>query len=145
MAFDTEKFNNTKFKDRTFDVPTPELKNFFGEDEETIWTVKCLGANEIAKANLAMSSNKGVKEIVAALASTNSQEKIEAIQEAMGLQTGDVPDDVVRRISMLVSGSLSPVCDQETAVRISTAYSTVFYRITNKILFLTGEGMEPGE
>lgn len=145
MAFDTEKFNNTKFKDRTFDVPTPELKNFFGEDEEHIWTVKCLGANEIATANLAMSSNKDLKGIVAALASTDSKEKIEAIQEAMGLQTGKVPDDVVRRISVLVSGSLSPVCDQEAAVKLSVAYSTVFYRLTNKILYLTGEGMEPGE
>lgn len=145
MTFNTTKFNTTQFKDRTFDVPVPELKSFFEEGDKPIWTVKCLGANEIAIANKAMQSNKDLKEIVAALVSNNSTEKIEAIQEAMGLQAGAVPEDIVRRISMLVSGSLEPKCDQEAAVRISTAYSTVFYRLTNKILSLTGEGMEVGE
>ncbi len=145
MAFDATKFSTAQFKDRTFDVPVVELKEFFEDGDKCVWTVKCLGANEIAIANQAMQANNDLKELVEKLTSTNSTDKIEAIQSAMGLQTGSVPDDIVRRISMLVSGSVEPECDQELAVRISTAYSTVFYRLTNKILSLTGEGMELGE
>jgi len=146
MGFDVNKFSNAKFKDRTADVPVPELKKFFDEDEDKlIWTVKGIGANEIAVANTAMQTNKDIAGIVSALSSTNSTEKIEAIQEAMGLQSGNVPDDIVRRISLLVSGCVEPEVDQEVAVKLSVAYSAVFYRLTNKILSLTGEGMEPGE
>ena len=121
MPFDQKKFTNTDFKDRTADVPVVELKAFFGDGEKCVWVVKCLGANEISIANQAIQSNKDLQAIISALVSEQSVEKADAIKDVMGIHSDDVPDDVVRRISLLVSGSLTPECDQEFAVKLSVA------------------------
>lgn len=141
MGFNADKFSNTKYKDRTADVPVPELTKFFAEDEKPVWTVKCIGANEIAIANEAAESNKNMAKIITALSADNADEKIEAIKEAMGIPGENVQADIARRISMLVSASVSPECDQHIAVKLSNFHGSVFYRITNKILGLIGEGM----
>lgn len=141
MGFNSEKFDNTKYKDRIAKVPVPELKKYFADGEEMVWEVKCLGANEISIANDAAQANKDIAKIVEALASNNAEEKIEAIKKSMGLPSEDVQTDIARRISMLVSASVNPKCEQHTAVKLSTFHGSVFYRITNKILGLIGEGM----
>ena len=38
MGFDTETFENTTFKDRVEDIPVPNLKKFFGDDEKKLLT-----------------------------------------------------------------------------------------------------------
>jgi len=141
MGFDTEKFNSTKYTDRLAEIEVPELAKFFEEADAHIWVVKCVGANEIAKSNDAAKNNKELIEIVTALAGEQGPERTEAIKEAMGITSSSVQTDVVRRISLLVSASVDPICDQNTAVRISNFHGNVFYRLTNKILSLIGEGM----
>lgn len=141
MGFDADKFKLTQYSDRTAEVPVPELKKFFGEDDKPIWVVKCIGSNEISIANEARDANKNVNEFIASMASDSAKEKVAAAKKLLGVPGDDVTGDVARRISMLVSGSVDPVCDQELAVRISTFHPTVFFRLTNRILSLMGEGL----
>lgn len=140
MGFDVTKFGATKFKDRTADVPVPELQKFFGEGEKAIWTVKGLTAEEIAIANDAKKVNDNIESVITGLSSRLPAEKAEAVKDLIGVVTDKVPADVVWRISMLVSGSVNPKCDQQMAVKLGSSKGMVFYRLTNKILELTGRG-----
>lgn len=139
MTFDSQKFLKTKYKDRTEDVPVPELKKFFPDGETPVWTVRGLTAEEIARANDAVSQNADVSAIITALAAKHSKEKAEAVKDMLGMSTA-VPADIVKRISHLVSGSVSPECDQEMAVKLGENHSVVFFKLTNKILELSGKG-----
>lgn len=140
MAFDSNKFLKTKFRDRTLDVPVPELKKFFSADEKPVWTVRGLTAEEIARANDEVSQNKDVAAIVSALASSISKEKAEAVKDLVGINKDRLPGDVVKRISHLMSGSVSPECSREMAVKLGENQAVVFFNLTNKILELSGKG-----
>jgi len=140
MSFDINKFETTTFKERTFDVKVPELKDFYAEDEKAIWQVRGLTGEELAIVNEAISTNQNLSALVSAITSKVTEEKIQAIKEAMGLPSDSVPTDIVRRISMLVQGSTNPECSQELAVKIARVHPTVFFKITNKIIELTGIG-----
>lgn len=140
MSFDPDKFLGTKFKDRTCDIKVPELKEFFGNDEDPVWTVKALTANEIAIANDEVTSNIDLPAIISSLVSTLASEKSEAIKELVGASGVKTPNDVVKRISHLVNGSVSPVCSREMAVKLGNNFSVVFFKLTNKIVELSGLG-----
>lgn len=140
MAFDSDRFLKTKFRDRTIDVPVPELKKFFDEDENPVWTVKCLTAEEIALANDEVEQNKDVSAIVTSLTSAIAKEKAEAVKDLIGLNKDRVPGDIVKRISHLISGSVSPECSRELAVKLGVNHAVTFFKLTNKILELSGKG-----
>jgi len=144
MAFDIEKFSGSEFNYKVLDVPVPTLKQFFEEDEPTIWQVKGLTGHELAKVNEAIKLNKDIVSIISGIASETHSEKIDAIKEALGI-TDNSPDDLVRRISALVFASVSPVITQEIAVKLADSFPTVFYLLTNKIFSLTGDGKSLGE
>ncbi len=140
MAFDTDKFLNTEYRDRTEDVPVPELKKFFPEDETPVWTVRALTAEEIARANDEVAQNMDISAIITALASSVAKEKAGAITDLIGLSKENLPGDVVKRISQLMSGSVSPQCPRELAVKLGENHSVIFFKLTNKILALSGKG-----
>lgn len=140
MAFNIAKFEQKQYKDRTADIPVPELAEFFGEDEKPVWTVKCLTASEIAISTEAVANNRNIDGLIGALAAGGSKEKIEAIKETLGLPTDKAPNDLVKRFSTLVSGSVSPECPQSMAVKLAVNFPVTFYNLTNKILDLTGQG-----
>ena len=67
MAFNADKFTNTKYKDRVEEVKVPELKNFFDEGEEPVWVVRALPATQVAIANQEVHNNLDVSDIVSSL------------------------------------------------------------------------------
>ena len=140
MAFDTDKFLSTEYRDRTEDVPVPELKKFFHPDETPVWVVRALTAEEIARANDELTQNTDISAIITALASSVAKDKAGAVTELMGLSKDNVPGDVVKRISHLMSGSVSPVCPRELAVKLGRDHGVSFFKLTNKILNLSGKG-----
>jgi hypothetical protein len=140
MAFDISKFEQKQFKDRTADIPVPELAKFFGENEKPVWVVKCLSGSELAEANDAVENNRNIDGLIGALAAGSGKEKIEAVKETLGLPTSKAPGELVRRFSLLVSGSVSPKCPQNIAVKLAHNFPTTFYKLTNKIISLTGQG-----
>jgi len=144
MAFDIEKFSGSEFNYKVLDIKVPTLKEFFEEDEPTIWQVKGLTGHELAKVNEAIKLNKDVGSILSGISSEIHSEKIDAIKETLGINDTS-PGDLVRRISALVFASVAPVITQEIAVKLADSFPTVFYLLTNKIFELTGEGKSLGE
>ena len=140
MGFDANKFDTTNFKHRTAEVMVPELKDFYAEGDKAVWQVRGLTGEELAIVNEAITANKNLSSLVSAIVSKVTEEKVQAIKESMGLPSDSVPSDIVRRISMLVQGSVEPECSQELAVKIARVHPTVFFKITNKIIDLTGAG-----
>ena len=140
MAFDADKFLNTKYRDRTAEVPVPELKKYFPDNETPVWIVRGLTAEEIAWANDEVGRNRDISAIVTALASPLSNEKAGAVKDLIGLSKDTVPGDIVKRISHLISASVDPACSRELAVKLGRDHSILFFKITNTILELSGKG-----
>jgi|LGVE01.1.fsa_nt_gb hypothetical protein len=140
---DINKFSAANFSPRSIDVPVPEMERFFPEDtgkKDMTWEVRGLTAEELAGVNDAVQQNKNASSILSAISSKVTKEKIGAIKEAMGMSDDNAPDDVVRRITMLTLGCVSPECPQDMAVRVGDAFPQVFYKLSNKITELTGLG-----
>ena len=143
MGFDTQKFLTTQFKKRVQDVDVPELATFFGDDEKVKWVVRGLTGQELATCNAAVERNRNIAAILEGVLSTKPEDLKQAIVKVSG--GPDVPDDVAKRVSMLVLGSTDPVVDESTAVHLCTNYPIEFYQITNVIIKLTGLGFDPGK
>lgn len=138
-TFDKKKFMKTTFEPRIEKVPVPDLKEFFEDGAELVWSVRNLSGHELGKVNEAKERNRNIEAILEALVSEQSKEKAEAIKHLIGLNN-DTPGDIVQRLEMLIIGSVDPVCDQEMAVKICTYFPAVFVPLTNAIRNLTGQG-----
>lgn len=143
-SFDMKKFMATKFEPRTEEVRLDDLKDFFPDGVEPVFTVRGLTGEEIARVNDAVTKNRNLAAVVDAMAATNAADKADAIKEALGLSPG-VPDDLAKRIENLVYGCVDPVFDQPAAVRLFKVFPVEAYQLTNVILRLTGQGQKPGE
>lgn len=145
---DLQKFLNADLQARRQTIDVPELQGWAQADAPAQWTVRGLTAAELARANQAAETGiENVRAMIAALAGTGT-DKSGAIRQAMGLSDEDVPADISRRIEMLTAGSVDPVLgvnQRDVAVKLSEAYAGVFYKLTNAIINLTGQGAEPGK
>lgn len=144
---DLNRFANATFVQREASIPVPELAEWFAEGEEQVWVVRGLTAAELGRAQQSASTREAT---LAALVNAMAGEgdKASEIRKAMGLSDENVPEDVSRRIEMLVAGSVNPKLSQDqrdVAVKLAEAYPTTFYALTNKITNLTGQGAEPGK
>lgn len=147
---DLQKFLNAALAPRQTVVPVPELAAWLAPGAVAEWVVRGLTAAELARANQAAESGMAnVRAMVEALAGdTGTGAKAASIRKALGLSDEDVPADVSRRIEMLAAGSVSPAlgADQrDVAVKLAEAFPGTFYRLTNEIVNLTGQGAELGK
>jgi len=144
---DIQKFLNAALAPRQQTLPVPELQSWFAADAPPEWVVRGLTSAELCRANLAAESGlDNVRAMVAALAGDG--DKALAIRQTLGLSPDDVPGDISRRIELLTAGSVLPALgadNRDVAVKLSEAYPTTFYKLTNAILSLTGQGAEPGK
>jgi hypothetical protein len=143
--FDVAKFNATNFQDRIKSVSVPRLKAFFAPDKngkspEIVWKVRGLTGLESARAKQAVDDSKNIETIIEAIGTKIKRDKIDAIKELAGVGEDNVPEDLVRRYSFLVQGSIEPECDQSMALKLAQNFPEEFYLITNTILQLTGQG-----
>lgn len=140
---DLNKFLNAQLARREAAIEVPELESFF-EDEDPVWKVRALNANEFAKIEEA-TSDRGEKLRALVQAMAGSGDKAEALKDAFGLDREDTAEDITRRIEILMHGSVQPelsIENRDVAVQLAEYYPTTFYNITNKILNLTGQGAE---
>ena len=68
-----------------------------------------------------------------------SKDKVDAVKEALGL-SGKAPDDWVRRITILMLGSVDPPIERSDAVKLGEVFAVTFSRLTDQIQVLTGQG-----
>ena len=139
MPFDLAKFERAEFKPRTSKVSVPALADFFDDGEEPEWEVRQLSATELYNAMEAKSRRSGLEAVVAAIASSGSVG--DAVRAAIGL-TKDAPGEIVKRMEMLVTGSVKPKIELPVAVKMAEKFPIEFMQITNEITVLTGKGSE---
>lgn len=144
MPFNAQQFIDAKLVPRETGVPVPDLKQWFGEDEP-VWVVRGLSGIELGQCNEAAERNRNVAAILEGLISSSSKEKTTSVKELLGVGDGSVPQDVAKRLELLMRGSVSPPCDLELAKKLCTAFPVEFFQITNTITKLTGQGYEPGK
>lgn len=145
MAFNTNKFDNSSFQDRTKNVPVKAMKDFFDDDEKPEFTIRGLTGAEIGKSNEAQENNKNMNGILSAVVAASGKEKAEGIQALLGINEDDVPGDVVRRQELFFLGLVEPKLDRSQVVKISEVYPVDFFNITNEILKLSGQGKTLGK
>ena len=148
MPLDTNAFLAAALAPREQAVDVPELATWFGEGEPAMWTVRGLTAAELGRAKEACARGlENVRALVEAMAGEGG-DKAAAIRRAFGLSTEDVPEDVSRRIEMLSAASVSPVIgaeNRDVVVKLAEAFPTTFYRLTNTVDQLTGQGATVGK
>lgn len=144
MPFDAKQFLKTKFSARSEDVPVPDLAAFFPPDAEPLWRVRGLTGQELGRAAEAAEKNKNLAALLEGLTADSSKERSEAVKEMFGLGA-DTPADVAKRIEHLTAASVDPLCPLDLAVKLCETYPIEFYRLTNKIVELTGLGQLPGK
>jgi len=148
MAFDSKKFCEIPFKDRTETVEVPELKCFFGEEEPAEWVLKCISASEVATARDHVKNAKNKENLVNSLFQNKIPETLlNELKEKTGIPRSDgkVHPEVIFRKALLMFASVSPKCDETTALILAKNYPEIFDNLSNKALVLIGQGQLPGE
>ena len=143
--FDTKKFTQEKFTPRTHEVAVPDLKKWFKDEEKPVWKVRGLTGKELGRVKEAVSKNKSIAGIIEMLKSSKVTDQTQALESVFNLGSKNTPDNIAERIDQLIAGSIEPKCDTDLAIKLCERFPVEFYSITNKILELTGKGMEPGK
>lgn len=141
--FDTKRFMKASFIPRTEKVELAALKEWFSDlrkDEVPTWEVRGLTGSEMAICNEASKTNTSIDNVIKAI--TTNTDKIEEIRKAVGINTGEVPAEIIKRLQQLVTASVDPIVDHELAVKMAETYPVEFYILTNKIVILTGLGLD---
>lgn len=138
MPFNPDKFLAAKLAARQKVVPVPALSGWFDEGEEPIWTVRGLSSNELNAALEAKQRRASIDNVIEAL--TNN-DQAQAVRAMIGL-TKDSPAEIVKRLEMLVIGSVTPKIELPLAVKLAEAFPIEFLTLTNEITALTGMGYD---
>jgi hypothetical protein len=142
MPFDSEAFSAAALRQRTKDVPVPELAAWFPDGEQPVWRVRAVGASDFARANQAAESRKRGEAFLEALAGGVHAEMVRELQALVGRDRTTIEPDIARRIELVIAGSLDPICDEGMAVRLAEHFPVVLYSLSNAILTITGQGSD---
>lgn len=144
MGFDSKKFMQTQFAPRTEQVEVNVLSHFFTEKKtakkDLFWTVRGLTVAEKIRCDEAAITNKSIDDILKAIA--QNPKKIDEIRKAVGIESDAVPDELIRRLNQLTTGSVEPKIEHEIAVKLAETNPAEFLILTNKIMTLTAMGMD---
>lgn len=143
MGFNQSKFMNQQFEPRTAQVAVPTLSDWFDGNEEPVWTVRGLTAEEVARCNEGANTQKTLSTLIEAIG--NSKADITVIKEQLGITNNEVPQDTIQRIERILVGTVmegEEKLDRTTVVKIATTRVGVFMQLSNKVMELTALGME---
>lgn len=144
MGFNVDKFEAARITPVTKTIPVPELAAFFDEGETAEWTVRNLDGPALAQVNEEAANASKLRAVIEGVAAGTNAALKKAIETHVGGNDDIVPEDLVRRHKMLQLGSV-PECPHHIAVRLAVAKPTTFYKLTNEITRLTGDGASLGE
>lgn len=143
MALDLKRFMAASMEPRTAVIPVAGLAPFFDQGEKPEWTVRGLAGAEFARVREAVQRNDAVEAMVTALQGQTVDPN--ALRELLGLSNTKQPIEVIRRIEMLVAGSVAPKISHDVAVKIASCFPADFYVLTDNISVLSGLGHVPGK
>lgn len=139
-GFNQKAFMKTEYQQRIAHVPVPALAYFFAEGEEPVWTVRGQTANEVSRAMEASVRTQNISKVIEAIG--NSRAQVEDLKEAIGISE-DTPQDIIKRLEQLVTCTISDEkIELPMAIKLAEKHPVEFYLITNKIVELTGLGMD---
>lgn len=141
MGFDVKGFMTAKLSYRTETVPVPDIAGWF-TDAAPEWTVRGLTGKELGRVNDAAQRNARWSALMEKFASRSPKKMAGAVQDLV--DGPDTPEDIARRVEMLVMGSVDPACDLQLSLKMCEHFPVVFHQLTNKILALTGLGAVAG-
>lgn len=141
MGFDLNRFTSAGLTLRTAEVKTPMLKDFFGEGEEAVFKVRGLTGEEWYAMRQAIADRRDTKALAEKILSGAG----EAIAQAIGDIYADVPEELARRINLVVAGCVEPKLDLPAAVKLFKFYAPQAHLISEEIFRLSGEGATLGE
>lgn len=148
MSFDFGKYKAQDWQPRTEEVPVPELKEFFGEDENPVWVVRNLTSFEMEKARENVRRNgKALSDLLSAFAySTDSNSQGGIVEDIRNQIDDQVPGALVLKYELVLAGSVSPkVEDKSDLITLGTNHMEVLDRLADTILKLNGQGATPGK
>lgn len=141
--FDAEKFMAAQFSRRTAEIPVPELAEFFDE-KKAVMTVQNLTGSEFGRVLEETKGNRleDVQSLLRTAGSGDPEAVVKAVERYAEAFKTKLPNDVVMRTHMIVMGLVEPKLDLEGVIRLREQCPDVFYRLSNKIQALTGQGAE---
>lgn len=143
--FDTKRFMQEKFEQRTADVPMSELKDYFDNGEKPVFKVRCLEGVEIGKAKEAAARNRNIRAILEGILSQRSEDVKDAIHKFLGTND-DVPQDIAEKIEYVLAGLVEPSdWKLDNVLWLCKNFPVNFYALSQEILKLTGLGHVPGK
>lgn len=131
--FNPKEFMRAKHEYREEDFEFEPLNHTF--------RIRGLTGEELAAVNQIVQARSEIEAIIDSIAQGDAAE---AFKKAVGT-SGDVPVDFIRRIEYLKRGVTDTEIAQEVAVKLFRTYPVDIYKLTNRILKLTGKGMVLGE
>lgn len=143
-GFNASRFEKAKFKTRTEEVEIPLMQAFFPEGEQPIFKIRSLSSDEVARTNEAIKATKVAESLIEALASMNQKGMAKAVKEQLGYGE-EVNGDVQRRIEVIIYGTVEPGLPRELVVKIGEVFPTAFYKLSNRIIEITGLGQVLGK
>jgi hypothetical protein len=141
MGFDLERFKKAKLEARTTEVRIPELKDWFAENTEPVFTVRGLTGEQFYHVREAAAKRVDVQAIIAKLTSGDGA----AIAEALDEHFGAVPGEYARRVEILIYGCVDPSMDRPTALKFYRHFPVHAHTLADAILRASGEGAVLGE
>jgi len=144
MAFDTNAFDMASFTQPTKKISVPELKGFFEEDETPEFEIRGLTGRELAIVNEAVDTLNKTKIIIEAIAKGSNNALKDGMAAFLNKNNDVTPEDLARRFKMLEFGTI-PHLPEHVCVKLAHNKPTTFYRITNEIIRMTGNGADLGK
>jgi hypothetical protein len=151
MSFDLKSFFEVKFEPRTMDYPVPQLKAWFAKDEKPTWKICGIDGAAIGRADEAAGNENLTAQLFDSLLAANTPEIVAKVKEMVG-RSVDKPKAIAKRIYHLQYGTPEQFesesgekvgCSLDLAVRVCDNFPILFIELTNAILNLSGQGMQP--
>lgn len=142
-TFNLKRFDNAQLVPRTEEVEVVDLREYFDGEGPPIWTVRGLSGEEMYRVKNSVSRDRMISAVMSSFAGTPA-DKITAVKELFGVGE-EVDEEAVRRIEMLVIGSVNPKLDRQAAVKLLNRFPITAGNLTDTILKLTGLGSVPGK
>ena len=141
MPFDVKKFTSADLHRRTAEVKCPELKDYFGPDQEPVFKIRGLTGEEFYQVREAVQRRKDIKAIASRLLSGSGEDVANALQQLYG----EIPDEYARRVEVIIYGCQEPTLDRPTVIKLFNHFAATMHSMADEILRLTGEGSTLGE
>lgn len=143
MNFDPQKLNQ-ELETRSAEVICNELKALYDPEplEDIVFKMQGLTGNDMAVISGTRDTGKFIEMLSEALTKNNGHQGADAIRSMLGIFDDSLHPQLKYRVELVVRGSADPVIDYPLAAKMAKDFYIVLYRLSEKVLELTGLGSQ---